>query len=321
MTPVARTRKARTNAVILVHGGVGSPLSWQDGCQQAVEAARAVLQRTGDALAAAVEAVRVMEDDGRYNAGSGSSLRLDGKTVEMDAAVMDSRGKLGAVAAISRVRNPVLVARAVADTPHVALAGLGATIMARKLGLAGAFRPSSFALERWRWWQGALQRRRAGEVPDDWRGFDLQRHWNFPTSYDAVFQPHDTVGAVVRGPDGGFAVASSTGGASPMLRGRVGDVPFVGCGFYAGQHGAVAVTGVGEEIIRRMLARVVYDRLVAGAAPQVACDEGVALVPAEIAVGAIAVSPAGWGVAANREMACADGTFPAPMRRGRSASS
>ena len=320
MTPVSRAQKGTTNAAILVHGGVGSPLSWQDGCQQAVEAARAVLRRTGDALAAAVEAVRVMEDDGRFNAGCGSSLRLDGKTVEMDAAVMDSRGKLGAVAAISRVRNPVLAARAVADTPHVALAGQGATALARRLGLSGAFRPSSFALERWRWWQGALQRRRVGEVPDDWRGFDLQRHWNFPTSYDAVFQPHDTVGAVVRGPDGGFAVASSTGGASPMLRGRVGDVPFIGCGFFAGQHGAVAVTGIGEEIIRRMLARVVYDRLAAGAAPQAACEEGVALLPETVAVGAIAVSAEEQGVAANREMACADATFPVSSRRGRSAS-
>ena len=317
---MSRTQKAKANAIILVHGGVGSPLSWQDGCQQAVDAARAVLRRTGDALAAAVEAVRVMEDDGRFNAGSGSSLRLDGKTVEMDAAVMDSHGALGVVAAISRVRNPVLVARAVADTPHVALAGQGATALARGLGLSGAFRPSSFALERWRWWQGALRRRRAGEVPDNWREFDLQRHWNFPTSYDAVFQPHDTVGAGVRGPDGGFAVASSTGGASPMLRGRVGDVPFVGCGFYAGQHGAVAITGIGEEIIRRMLARVVYDRIAAGVAPQAACDEGVNLLPTEVAVGAIAVSAIAQGVAANREMACADATFSVAKMRARSES-
>lgn len=304
---MSRTQRTKAPAVILVHGGVGSPLSWQDGCQKAVEAARVVLQRTGDALASAVEAVRVMEDDGRFNAGCGSSLRLDGKTVEMDAAVMDSRGKLGAVAAISRVRNPVLAARAVADTPHVAVAGQGATALARGLGLSGAFRASSFARERWRWWQGALQRRRAGEVPEAWRGFDLRRHWNFPGPYDALLQPLDTVGAVVRAPDGGFAVASSTGGASPMLRGRVGDVPFIGCGFYAGQSGAVAVTGVGEEIIRRMLARAIYDRMAAGVASQAACDEGVVLFPAEVAVGAIAVSATGEGIAANREMACAEG--------------
>ncbi|MEK7681568.1 MAG: isoaspartyl peptidase/L-asparaginase, partial [Chloroflexota bacterium] len=78
-----------------------------------------------------------------------------------------------------------------------------------------------------------------------------------------------------------------------------------------------AVTGVGEEIIRRMLARVIYDRMGAGAAPQVACDEGVALFPAEVAVGAIAVSATGQGVAANREMACADVAFPVTVSKAR----
>ncbi|MBI4307278.1 MAG: isoaspartyl peptidase/L-asparaginase [Chloroflexi bacterium] len=291
---------------IVVHGGVGAPLSWQDGCQEAVEAARSVLQRTGEALGAVVEAVCRMEDDGRFNAGSGASLRLDGVTVEMDAAVMDSRGKLGMVMAVSDVKNPVLVARAVADTPHVALAGQGATDFARKMGVSGSHPASGFALERWRWWMGALKRRRPGEIPEVWRTFDLERCWNFPTRYGDVIQSVDTVGAVVRGPDGAFAVAASTGGASPMLRGRVGDVPLIGCGFYAGHQGAVAVTGVGEEIIRSMLARAMYDRLAAGADPQTACEEGVALFPPEVAVGAIAVSPRGHGIAANREMACAE---------------
>ena len=65
------------------------------------------------------------------------------------------------------------------------------------------------------------------------------------------------MGAVAR-IDGKFAGAVSTGGASPMMRGRVGDVPLPGCGIYVGENGAVVATGIGEEIIRRMFCHNIY---------------------------------------------------------------
>ena len=107
----------------------------------------------------------------------------------------------------------------------------------------------------------------------------------------------------MRGLDGTFAVAGSTGGSAPMLLGRVGDTPLIGCGFYAGEHGAVACTGVGEEIARRMLAREVYESMRAGMTPQAACEAGVDLFPAEVSVGVIAVGRDGAGAASNRDMA------------------
>lgn len=88
-----------------------------------------------------------------------------------------------------------------------------------------------------------------------------------------------------------------------MLHGRVGDTPLVGCGFYAGAAAAVATTGIGEEIIRRMLARAVHDWIAQGEEIARACERGVASLPAEIPVGVIAISRRGAAIAANRDMA------------------
>src|SRR5829696_161301 len=96
----------------VAHGGVGTPGEHSDGCRTAVDRALAVLASTGDPLEAAVAGAIVLEDDPRYNAGTGSIVRLDG-AVQMDASVMESGGRFGAVAGVERVKNPVLVARAV----------------------------------------------------------------------------------------------------------------------------------------------------------------------------------------------------------------
>src|SRR5512139_3008160 len=104
---------------VVIHGGAGTPSAYADGCAAACERAFRMLEEGGSALDSVVEAVRTLEDDGRFNAGSGSALRMDGKTVEMDAAVMDSSGRLGMVMAVREVKNPVLLAKAVTDTPHL----------------------------------------------------------------------------------------------------------------------------------------------------------------------------------------------------------
>ena len=290
---------------IVVHGGAGAPASLNGGCAAAAALAR--LRDGADALDAAVEAVVGMENDGRFNAGSGSVMRLDGETVEMDAGVMDSTGRLGAIAAVRRVRNPVLVARCVAETPHTLLAGEGGTAFARAVGLEAETEPPQRVRERHR---RLVERLASGAVEGGWSAGGLADAWNFSAPYDRIFPSNggapeacDTVGAVVRGPDGTFAVAGSTGGSSPMLLGRVGDTPLIGCGFYAGEHGAVACTGIGEEIARRMLAREVYESMRAGMTPQAACEAGVDLFPAEVSVGVIAVGHDGAGAASNRDMA------------------
>jgi L-asparaginase/beta-aspartyl-peptidase (threonine type) len=110
------------------------------------------------------------------------------------------------------------------------------------------------------------------------------------------------VGAVARDANGALAVATSTGGTATMLLGRVGDSPIIGCGLYAGPHGAVSVTGEGEEILVRMMARAIHDRLGSGASPEEACRDEVATFLPDHVTGAIALTPDAWGWAANRHL-------------------
>jgi len=287
---------------IVAHGGAGSPSEYKDGCEAAAREGMKILEKGGKALDAVMEAVRVLEDDERFNAGYGSVLRMDGKTVEMDAALMDSEGNMGAVIAIQNVKNPVLVARAVMDTPHLILCGKGAELLARRMGF-GPFDPvSPKARERHKKLVSLLKKEKWDELNLLWREKDPRALWNFPVSYEEVFSS-DTVGAVALDKNGLLAAANSTGGASPMMLGRVGDSPLPGCGFYAGPHCAVAATGTGEAIIRRMLARSVYEKAASGEGLRSACDREISLFPSEVPVGVIAISKTEFAVSANRDMA------------------
>lgn len=287
---------------IVVHGGAGSPGHFTDGCKKACKAAFRMLEAGGSSLDAVVEAVRILEDDGRFNAGRGSALRLDGKTIEMDAALMNSEGKLGMVIAIKRIRNPILAARAVLKTPHVALAGDGATFFARQKGLRTFRRPSKNSLERYKKVKQFIHEKRLGKEVSQWDGYDIESLWNFmDKSYKDAFC--DTVGAVAMDTRGILSVATSTGGFSPMMKGRVGDSPMIGCGFYAGPACAVASTGIGEEIIMRMLAKTVYDMVSQGEDIGRACERGIGTFPSGINVGIIGISKEGIVALSKTEMA------------------
>jgi L-asparaginase/beta-aspartyl-peptidase (threonine type) len=287
---------------IIAHGGAGSPSHFSDGCKAACKSAFDFLETGKSALDAVVEAARMLEDDGRFNAGSGSALRLDGKAIEMDASVMDSEGNLGIVIAIRNVKNPILIAKAVMNTPHVALAGEGATVFARKKGFEPFKKSSQRALERYNMVKQCIKKDKLGKESPLWKGHDIEALWNFPdVSYKEVFC--DTIGAVAIDKKGILAVANSTGGFSPMMLGRVGDSPMIGCGFYAGPACALATTGIGEMIIKKMFAKTVYDMVSHGEDIRNACEKGVAMFPREISMGIIAISKTGYAIVANTEMA------------------
>lgn len=245
-----------------------------------------------DALDTVVEAVRIMEDDPSFNAGTGSVKRLDG-SIQMDAAVMVP-GAIGSVINIERVKNPILVARAVMEkTPHVMLAGDGATAFARRLGFPD-YDPSTPRTEE-------LYRKALAAI----RGQDPSAPEKFASymKYGEILgipKNKDTVGAVAR-IDGKFAAAVSTGGSSPMMRGRVGDSPIPGAGLYAGEKGAVVATGIGEEIIKRTLCYRVYE--------QIGSEDLYSILRREIAefgntlVGLIAVSHESFASYSNSSMA------------------
>jgi L-asparaginase / beta-aspartyl-peptidase len=323
-------------AAAIAHGGVGSDPAHVDGCRAAVDTALRVLAGGGDPLAAAVAGVVVLEDDPRFNAGTGSIVRLDG-SIQMDAAVMNSAGRFGAVAGLERVKNPVKVAEAVLDTPHLLLMGDGANRFARSLGF-GDHDPSTperrASTEKVK---GRLGRA-AADLPPFWRSGAWRARWNYgrtPRELGIADGPdggvvgggggpagdgggggYDTVGLAVRAPDGRFGVALSTGGTAVMLRGRVGDVPIFGAGLYAGEHGAAAATGVGERIIEKLLAHTVHGWLAAGVPAQQAAERAVALIDPRQATGIIVLSATEAGAAAARPMAWAARVADAAVWQG-----
>ncbi|MBS2030408.1 MAG: isoaspartyl peptidase/L-asparaginase [Deltaproteobacteria bacterium] len=223
--------------LVLVHGGAG--LYSDDrveparlGCERAAKAGADVLRGGGSAVDAVCEAVRVLEDDPEFNAGTGSCLTETGD-VEMDACVMDGRDlKAGALGAIQGIRNPILAARLVMErSRHVFLVGDGARHFVLANGVA-PYPTASLITPR------ALEKWKAGTVEGK----------------------HGTVGAVAVDAQGHVAAATSTGGILRKLPGRIGDSPIVGAGTFADDaRAAASATGTGEPILRLGLTRTAAD--------------------------------------------------------------
>ena len=228
---------------LVVHGGCGqlSPetlpgpeADCRAGLAAALAAGKAVLSAGGSAVDAVVAAVSVLEDHPLFNAGRGAVFTAEGRT-ELDAAVMDgATRKAGAVAGVTRTRNPVQLARAVMQgSAHVLLARDGADVFALEQGLAQV-EPGWFRVEgRWQ----ALQMMKAAAA----RGEDV---------FDADLK-YGTVGAVARDAQGHLAAATSTGGLTGKRWGRIGDSPLIGAGTLADDRSiALSCTGSGEAFIR-----------------------------------------------------------------------
>ena len=271
-------------ATIIVHGGAGDlgpddPASSGgagaprlEGVRRACAAGWEILRGGGSALDAVEAAVRLLEDDPTFNAGTGATLTAAGE-VELDASIMDGAAlRCGAVAAVRDVRNPVALARAVMDrSEHVLLAGDGASAFAREAGIPA--------------------------YPNDLLVTPPQRaRWEAARAGGAGGPGHGTVGAVGRDASGHLAAATSTGGTSMKRPGRVGDTPLVGCGTYADDAlAAVSCTGHGERIIQLTLARHAADLVGAGRSPMEAAREAVALLASRVrgTGGLIVVGPRG----------------------------
>jgi beta-aspartyl-peptidase (threonine type) len=242
---------------IIVHGGAGpikddSLPARLEGCKAAALAGWEILQDGGAALDAVEAAVIVLEDNPLFNAGTGSTLNSLGK-VEMDAAIMEGRTlRAGAVAAVSGIRNPIKLARRVMeDGRHVMLAGDGALMFARQIGLP-VCAPEALIVER------------------------EQKRWD---------SKHGTVGCVAYDSHGMLAVGTSTGGMFNKLPGRVGDSPLIGCGTYADDYGAASCTGHGEAIMRLLLAKCAVDYLKNGSEAKIAAEIAVARLDDDRIVG------------------------------------
>lgn len=235
---------------IIVHGGawdIPAELHAEHlaGCRSAAAAGWAVLTGGGSALEAVEAAIRIMEDHPVFDAGRGSHLNADG-VVELDAGMMDGATlRAGAVAAVQRVANPITLARHVLhDSPHVFLVAEGAERFAQDAGMS-LCDPQALIVPRER----ALWEQRRALL-------DLGQH-DRPAGAAA-----DTVGAVALDQKGNLAVGNSTGGTFYKSPGRVGDTPIIGCGLYADNTmGAAVCTGVGEQIMKTVLAKTTVDQI------------------------------------------------------------
>ena len=244
---------------LIVHGGAGAwrPGSDDDaisGTTAAVAAGRRILEAGGSALDAACAAAVVLEDNPIFNAGTGAVLNFDG-FVEMDACVMVSdAAQIGAVSAIQRVKNPILVARQVMEeTDHVMLAGDGAKRFARVMGHAD-YDPITVARQAdWKDKKAKLQVAMGAEGKGALKIRDfLMGHPEYAGG---------TIGAVALDSRGILCACTSTGGVTMKLVGRVGDTPLPGCGTYASSLAASSATGTGEYVIRALACRQIADNV------------------------------------------------------------
>lgn len=254
------------STAILVHGGSGTiaeeraPLAEQ-GCREAAMIGWRVLQRDGTAMDAIEAAVRALEDNPVFNAGTGSCLNREGK-IEMDAGIMEGHTlNVGSVAGIQRIKHPITAARHVLESQHVMLIGQGAQQFALEQGMTLCTDEELLTERQTRAWK-------------EGHSADL----TFSADEHDTSKKHGTVGAVAFDGFGILAAATSTGGFMNKYPGRVGDSPLVGCGFYADEYAAISCTGYGEDFTRLLIARRASEFVIHGDTAQQAADAAIAFL-------------------------------------------
>lgn len=247
---------------LVMHGGAGTitrasmtadvEAQYRATMEAAMRAGHAVLRDGGGSLDAVVATINVLEDSPLFNSGRGAVFTAGG-TNSLDASIMYGPTlEAGAVAGVTRVKNPINLARMVMEqSPHVMLSGAGAEEFARLRGIE-LVDPSYFYTEhRWR----ALEEARRGE-----RGGIDGASDGGPDAESNV-EKFGTVGVVALDRTGAIAAGTSTGGMTNKKWGRIGDSPVIGAGTYAGENCGISATGWGEYFIRNVVAYDICARM------------------------------------------------------------
>jgi len=246
---------------LVLHGGAGTiapgsaadEAPYREALRAALAAGEAVLAGDGSALDAVVATVAWLEECPLFNAGRGAVFTAEAKH-ELDAGVMDGRTlAAGAVAGVRTIRNPIRAALEVMrDGRSVVLGGDGAEQFARERGLE-LVDPSWFSTER------RLAQLRTVQAQGGQRA--VVDH-DAAAAVDENAQRFGTVGAVARDRHGHLAAATSTGGLTNKMPGRLSDSSMVGAGVYANDATcAVSSTGTGEHFIRGCVAHDLHARM------------------------------------------------------------
>jgi L-asparaginase / beta-aspartyl-peptidase len=277
---------------LIVHGGSGSIPSdagaRQAACDAAADAAWRFLERGASSLDAVEEAIRRLEDDPVFNAGTGSDLQADG-VVRTDASLMADDGRAGAVVQVPGLRNPVRLARYLLEQDaHVMLSGREALGLGLSIGLAPGVLATPAKVGDWQQRVSpAAQRLDYAAMAQSWKRDNVARL--------------GTVGCVALDAEGRLAAGTSTGGTALCYPGRIGDSGVIGAGTYCTRLAGVSMTGLGERMLVRLSAKRLCDLVEGGTA----IDRAARAVLAELAqltpgvAGLIAIDGKGGIVAAH----------------------
>ena len=241
---------------LAIHGGAGVILkenmsaeketAYRKSLRKALDLGGAMLEQGYSALDSAQFVIMALENDPKFNAGKGAVFSAAGIN-ELDASIMDGRDRnAGAVASVTTIKNPIVLARAVMDkSRHVMLQGEGAEKFAKAQKIETVDPKYFYTKRRWNQMKKKLKANKA------------KKH----SFLDTPETKYGTVGAVVKDNCGNLAAGTSTGGLTAKEFGRVGDAPIIGAGTYAdNRYCAVSATGTGEFFIRAGVARDICSR-------------------------------------------------------------
>ena len=276
---------AKAPVAIVIHGGAGTiqrdkmssemRAQYQAKLTEAVQAGHAILVQGGTSRDAVIAAINLMEDSPLFNAGHGAVFNHEGN-IELDASIMEGRHlKAGAVAGLSRIKNPIKLANAVLEnSPHVMLVGAGAEQFAESQNFEFVANDYFKTERRQRQLEKVLQQPAdvvLSKVSADERSIVQDGIDEF--SFDE--KKLGTVGAVAIDQWGDIVAGTSTGGMTNKRFGRVGDAPIIGAGTYADNSACgISATGHGEFFIRAAVAHDICARVAyKGISLQQAADE------------------------------------------------
>ncbi|PIG94915.1 isoaspartyl peptidase/L-asparaginase [Gloeocapsopsis sp. IPPAS B-1203] len=245
---------------LIIHGGAGSSLKSKGGVEiirrslyAVIEEVYALLRAGAAATDAVVLGCQLLEDDPRFNAGTGSVLQSDGQ-IRMSASLMDgSYQRFSGVINVSRVQHPIDLANNLQTSADRVLSDYGAAELLRELQIPSYDALTELRLQEWlQERQDNFEKKMAGVVAEK----ELVESSN---------AGRGTIGVVALDTQGRLAVGTSTGGKGFERIGRVSDSAMP-AGNYATAHAAVSCTGIGEDIIDECLAPRIVIRVTDGLA-------------------------------------------------------
>lgn len=242
---------------LIIHGGAGSSLKGKEGVEavrkslyKVLEEVYSLLLSGASATDAVVRGCQLLEDDTRFNAGTGSVLQSDGQ-IRMSASLMDgSAQRFSGVINVSRVQHPIDLAQTLQNSTDRVLSDYGAAELLRELRLPIYDALTELRLQEWIKEKGEnFVKKMAGVVAEQELVPNNARR--------------GTIGVVALDSQGHLTAGTSTGGKGFERIGRVSDSAMP-AGNYATAHAAVSCTGIGEDIIDECLAARIVVRVTDG---------------------------------------------------------